>query len=75
MVLFHNVCDLAGGKKRSYYHDDIWNIKYLPKFKWTNLTEKLGMYASVAYVCTSISVLVGRPCRGLHGELWVMGRK
>jgi ESF2/ABP1 family protein len=31
-----------GGKKRSYYHDDIWNIKYLPKFKWNNLSEQLA---------------------------------
>jgi ESF2/ABP1 family protein len=31
-----------GGKKRNYYYDDIWNIKYLPKFKWSNLTEQLA---------------------------------
>lgn len=31
-----------GGKKRSYYHDDLWNIKYLSKFRWTHLTEKIG---------------------------------
>lgn len=28
-----------GGKKSSFYHDDIWNLKYLSKFKWDNLTE------------------------------------
>jgi ESF2/ABP1 family protein len=22
-----------GGKKGDYYHDDIWNLKYLKKFK------------------------------------------
>ena len=32
-----------GGKKRhNLFYDDIWNIKYLPKFKWHNLTEKLS---------------------------------
>ena len=31
-----------GGKKRSYYYDDLWNMKYLSKFKWTHLTEKIG---------------------------------
>ena len=31
-----------GGKKCSYYHDDLWNIKYLSKFRWTHLTEKIG---------------------------------
>ncbi|KAF8822438.1 putative pre-rRna-processing protein [Cardiosporidium cionae] len=29
-----------GGKKRhNFWRDDIWNIRYLPKFKWHNLTE------------------------------------
>ena len=32
-----------GGKKRhNLFFDDIWVIKYLPKFKWHNLTEKLA---------------------------------
>ncbi|CAG8491706.1 509_t:CDS:2 [Dentiscutata heterogama] len=30
-----------GGNKRGVYHDDLWNIKYLPKFKWNNLTEQI----------------------------------
>jgi len=33
-----------GGRKRNYYHDDLWNIKYLPKFKWGHLSEKIGVY-------------------------------
>ena len=24
----------VGGKKSSYYHDDLWCMLYLPKFKW-----------------------------------------
>ncbi|SPR00104.1 RRM domain-containing protein [Plasmodiophora brassicae] len=31
-----------GGKKRSKFHDDIWNIRYLKGFKWHHLTEKLS---------------------------------
>ena len=31
-----------GEKKRNYFHDDLWNIKYLPKFKWSHLQEKQG---------------------------------
>jgi ESF2/ABP1 family protein len=31
-----------GGKKGSFWYDDIWNIKYLPKFKWHHLTEPIG---------------------------------
>ena len=31
-----------GGKKRhNLFYDDLWNIKYLNKFKWEHLREKL----------------------------------
>ncbi|KAM5348193.1 hypothetical protein ACJ41O_008017 [Fusarium nematophilum] len=40
-------CDLLnartiGGKKGSYYHDDLWNLLYLKGFKWHNLTEQIA---------------------------------
>ncbi|KAJ3328478.1 Activator of basal transcription 1, partial [Gonapodya sp. JEL0774] len=31
-----------GGKKRSFYHDDIWNIRYLSGFKWTDLAAQVA---------------------------------
>lgn len=31
-----------GGKKGSYYRDDIWNLLYLKGFKWHNLTEQIA---------------------------------
>ncbi len=31
-----------GGKKRGAYHFDLWNIKYLKRFKWDHLTEEIG---------------------------------
>ena len=34
----------VGGKKRGYYHDDLWTVKYLPGFKWRNLTEDLAQH-------------------------------
>lgn len=43
----------VGGKKRSYHHDDIWNIKYLSKFTWTHITEKIGklnMYNIINFI-------------------------
>ena len=40
----------VGGRKRHYYHDDLWNIKYLSKFRWTHLTEKKGMFHGVSRV-------------------------
>ncbi|GJN80771.1 RNA recognition domain-containing protein [Purpureocillium lilacinum] len=41
------VCELLnariiGGKKGSYYHDDIWNLVYLKGFKWHHLTEQIA---------------------------------
>jgi ESF2/ABP1 family protein len=40
-------CDLLntrtiGGKKGTYYHDDVWNLLYLKGFKWHNLTEQIA---------------------------------
>lgn len=37
--------NIIGGKKGNYYHDDIMNIKYLPKFKWHHLTEQIAVEA------------------------------
>lgn len=34
-----------GGKKGSFYYDDILNIKYLKRFKWTDLTEQFALEA------------------------------
>jgi ESF2/ABP1 family protein len=31
-----------GGKKGTYYHDDVWNLKYLTGFKWHNLTQQIA---------------------------------
>lgn len=34
--------NIIGGKKGGYYHDDLWNIKYLKGFKWSHLTEQVA---------------------------------
>jgi len=31
-----------GGKKGTRWRDDVWTLKYLPKFKWHALTEQVG---------------------------------
>ncbi|KAL0450725.1 UNVERIFIED_CONTAM: Pre-rRNA-processing protein ESF2 [Sesamum latifolium] len=31
-----------GGSKRSSFYYDLWNIKYLSKFKWDDLTEEIA---------------------------------
>ncbi|KAJ5159624.1 Pre-rRNA-processing protein esf2 [Penicillium canariense] len=32
---------IIGGKKGSFYHDDIWNMKYLRGFRWADLMETM----------------------------------
>ena len=32
--------NIIGGKKGGFYHDDLWNIKYLTGFKWSDLMEQ-----------------------------------
>lgn len=32
----------VGGKKKSSFYYDLWNIKYLSKFKWDHLTEEIA---------------------------------
>jgi ESF2/ABP1 family protein len=29
-------------KKGNFYSEDLWNLKYLAKFKWHHLTERLA---------------------------------
>ena len=36
-----------GGKKRSRWHDELWNIKYLSSFKWGHLNERLAYERAV----------------------------
>ncbi|KAK4166610.1 6a7eaee1-a19e-4bb7-86ac-c64a5b42be5c [Cladorrhinum sp. PSN259] len=31
-----------GGKKSSWYRDDVWSLKYLSGFKWHHLTEQIA---------------------------------
>jgi ESF2/ABP1 family protein len=34
-------------KKGSRYHDDLWNMKYLPRFKWHHLTDQIAYERAV----------------------------
>ncbi|GBE79352.1 hypothetical protein BKA93DRAFT_812575 [Sparassis latifolia] len=36
-----------GGKKGTRWRDDVWTMKYLPKFKWNMLTEQIAHEAAV----------------------------
>ena len=39
-----------GGKKGTRWRDDVWTMKYLPKFKWSMLTEQIGGFCSLTLV-------------------------
>lgn len=32
----------TGGKKSDRWHDDVWTMKYLPRFRWDQLSEQVG---------------------------------
>ncbi|ESK84033.1 u3 snornp-associated protein esf2 [Moniliophthora roreri MCA 2997] len=36
-----------GGKKGTRWRDDVWTMKYLPKFKWNMLTEQVAHEATL----------------------------
>ncbi|KAJ7590731.1 hypothetical protein C8J56DRAFT_1003400 [Mycena floridula] len=36
-----------GGKKGTRWRDDVWTMKYLPKFKWYMLTEQVAHEAAI----------------------------
>ncbi|PFH50583.1 hypothetical protein AMATHDRAFT_144750 [Amanita thiersii Skay4041] len=36
-----------GGKKGTRWRDDVWTMKYLPKFKWHMLTEQVAHEAAI----------------------------
>jgi ESF2/ABP1 family protein len=38
-----------GTKKGDFWYDDLWCIKYLPKFKWHHLTEQIGIGPKIFY--------------------------
>ncbi|KAJ1823905.1 Activator of basal transcription 1 [Coemansia sp. RSA 2675] len=37
-----NNTNMGGGNKHGFYHEDLWDLKYLPKFKWRHLAEQLA---------------------------------
>jgi len=47
LVVKHLNNQIIGGKKSSWYHDDIWNMKYLHGFKWIHLTERIAYEKAV----------------------------
>ncbi|KAJ3023449.1 UNVERIFIED_CONTAM: Activator of basal transcription 1 [Siphonaria sp. JEL0065] len=36
-----------GTRKRDSFFDDLWNIRYLPRFKWNHLTDQISYERAV----------------------------
>ncbi|GAA5906048.1 hypothetical protein JCM8208_006326 [Rhodotorula glutinis] len=34
---------VPGGKKSDRWHDDVWTMKYLPRFRWDQLSEQVAL--------------------------------
>ncbi|KAI9375643.1 hypothetical protein BJX61DRAFT_493685 [Aspergillus egyptiacus] len=39
---------IVGGRKGGWYHDDVWNMKYLRGYKWSDLQESIARERSEA---------------------------
>ncbi len=52
-----------GGKKSDFFASDLWNIKYLHKFKWTDLTQAIGTGPAEPAVLPCVGLLP-RVCWG-----------
>ncbi|KAG8431277.1 hypothetical protein GDO86_019123 [Hymenochirus boettgeri] len=38
-----------GTRKKNRFHDDLWNMKYLHRFKWSHLSERLAIERQVRH--------------------------
>eukprot|EP00744_Colponema_vietnamica_P023998 GILI01034888.1.p1 GENE.GILI01034888.1~~GILI01034888.1.p1 ORF type:complete len:343 (+),score=110.19 GILI01034888.1:86-1114(+) len=42
VALSLNGTPIGGKKRHNFFRDDMWTLRYLPKFKWHNLTERIA---------------------------------
>jgi len=64
-----------GGKKRHFYREDIWNIKYLKKFKWRHLTEKIAYEKRVREQKLRLEMMQAKKENAEYIELVEKGKK
>lgn len=58
-----------GATKGDFYHDDLWNIKYLKNFKWDYLTEKFAYERRVREQKLNASMLQAKRSNAEFAEL------
>jgi ESF2/ABP1 family protein len=61
-------------KKRSKYHDEMWNLKYLKKFQWDYLTEKLAYERRIREAKIKASMLQSKKNNQEFAELVERGK-
>ncbi|CAF1114145.1 unnamed protein product [Adineta ricciae] len=65
----------VGGRRRTPWYDDIWNIKYLSKFRWTHLHERFQYENEVRKKRLRQEVLQAKREANLYIENVEKGRK
>ncbi|KAF5207770.1 pre-rRNA-processing protein ESF2, partial [Thalictrum thalictroides] len=55
-----------GGRKRSSFYYDIWNIKYLSKFKWDNLTAETAIQNAVREQKSALELAAAKRARDAY---------
>ncbi|GAB2277362.1 hypothetical protein Dimus_039230 [Dionaea muscipula] len=55
-----------GGRKRSQFYYDLWNIKYLTKFKWDDLTEENVLIKAVREQKLSLEISAAKKERDFY---------
>lgn len=60
--------------KRSVHYGDLWNLKYLPKFKWDHLTEKIGYERRVREQKLRIEMIHARRENQAYSDLVEAGK-
>lgn len=58
----------VGGKRRSAHYYDLWNIRYLPKFKWDNLTEEMEYQKALREKKIQLELAVAKKERDFYIE-------
>jgi ESF2/ABP1 family protein len=62
-------------RKRSPHHGDLWALKYLPKFQWSHLTEKVAYERRVREQKLRLETMQARRETAAYRELVETGKK
>lgn len=62
-------------RKRDFFYDDLWNLKYLPKFSWSHLTEKVAYERRVQEQKLRLETLQAKRETSAYQQLVQTGKK